>query len=462
MADRSHCATNSQPDGSIYYDIGPLNWQPHTIPDIRKPGSAVTLISANAIDVVILGDGFQNPADFETELTRWTNMFFDVDVYDRMSGAFRIRALYRPSKEPATHQRNAHYRTLVNDKEDDIAGGDWQNGTHPDDLHFRQRLFDDLYSFPGVNLDRYPSGRSFNDNATGVDDGMFGGYKNLVVVMIIRTSKSRSTKGGFGRVFRHPGSADTPALNVSFGQDYAHEFGHAFCRLRDEYIRKHGRNLTSNGRDPAHKNVLTLTNLCHSTDYDDVPWKHISPWGRAPRQGSTTSPSPVLGWLWMGGSRAFGVWHSEYRCLMNGRHDNYEFTRDWQNDPTVQTDGSYKPDKGARLRDPDRYCQWCQEIVTIRILEKTGQLHQPGDPTDIVEAGKIWYTRWDQTLRANYWTIFNVVGQIATQETNYAATRPAGQLLKDSDLYQPFTCEPQPETGVPQPYETEEWLLALG
>ena len=66
-------------------------------------------------------------------------------------------------------------------------------------------------------------------------------------------------------------------------------------------------------------------------------------------------------------SDEIGAWHSEYKCLMNGSHDNYQFTQ-LDNDPTHLADDTIK---GADLRDKTRLCLWCQELVTIRLLEKT-------------------------------------------------------------------------------------------
>jgi hypothetical protein len=45
-------------------------------------------------------------------------------------------------------------------------------------------------------------------------------------------------------------------------------------------------------------------------------------------------------------------------------------------DPTAQPDGSYV-ETGAGLRDRTRFCLWCQELVTLRILQRTDQLNGP-------------------------------------------------------------------------------------
>ena len=146
--------------------------------------------------------------------------------------------------------------------------------------------------------------------------------------------------------------------------------------------------------------MFSLSNLTYSNVVHDVPWLHLSPCGWQGRTASGDEPSPVVSWLWIGGSVHVGVWHSEYRCLMNGSHDNFRFTQVTAADPTANPDGTYTEEDGADLRDRDRFCLWCQELVTLRILEKTDQLLEEGDPSDVTSQGVLWYTRWVEQLRA--------------------------------------------------------------
>ena len=90
-----------------------------------------------------------------------------------------------------------------------------------------------------------------------------------------------------------------------------------------------------------------------------------------------------------------GAWHSEYKCLMNGTHENYQFRFD-----------AHDPIKN--LRDNTRFCLWCQELVTMRLLERTDKLLEPGDPTDITAQGQTWWARWVEELRPNYLELFDV------------------------------------------------------
>jgi hypothetical protein len=285
-------------------------------------------------------------------------------------------------------------------------------------------------------------------------------YRNLVVCMLVRTGSTRNAGGVTVRLARPSPDQDRVA-RVAVGAHAIHEFSHAFGLLSDEYIE--GRNTQSTRANPSRKSVLTLSNVTFSDKYSQVPWFHVSPWGRNRRQAGGENPCPVVGWLWVGGSKHLGVWHSEYKCLMNGTHDNFQYTQVAAQDPTAQPDGSYQDNTGASLRDRSRFCLWCQEIVTLRILERTDQLNEPDDPADFVARGQRWYERWTTTLRDQYWRLFDVSRQIADEETAYGALTPGpgGERLDTSDLYLAYR-EDSPTGAGPSRIDDGAWLLLLG
>jgi hypothetical protein len=228
----------------------------------------------------------------------------------------------------------------------------------------------------------------------------------------------------------------------------------------DESIK--GLGSTSTRVDPATSSVFSLSNLRYSNSVDDVPWVHLSPCGWQGRTASGPEPSPLVGWLWVGGGVHLGVWHSEYKCLMNGRHDNFWFTQVAAEDPTANPDGTYTEEEGADLRDRERFCLWCQEIVTLRILEKTDQLLEEGDPADVTSQGITWYARWCKRLRSNYYQLFDVAQQIADAEARYASLTPGrnGEPLWQSDLYSvPKAAPAGPASPVPPASDDEVFLL---
>jgi hypothetical protein len=140
---------------------------------------------------------------------------------------------------------------------------------------------------------------------------------------------------------------------------------------------------------------------------------------------------------------------------MNGKHDNFKFTQVRENDPTANAEGSYINEKGARLWDKDRFCLWCQETVTARILEKTGRRDEPGALSDPNEWGQWADDRWVTTWHQRCWSFFDVDAQIATNEANYADMNPGrnGEPLWQSDLYRPFAAglANPPRIDLPSP-----------
>src|SRR5262245_3699622 len=223
MADTSVVAGASRADGSIPYELGKPNWEARTIPDIRNPSSSLQIPESRLIDVLILGDGFQTPAEFEEELQDWIDDFYDLKVYDMFQGAFRIRGLYRESPERASADRDSYYRVKITSDDDEVANGDWWEEDEGDGLEFRRRVFEDVDSIPDINLRRYPSGLSFNESNTEIRDWLFGMYRNLVVAMLVRTN---STSHPSGRAFRlaRPSPNDESVVRVGAGTNLIHEF----------------------------------------------------------------------------------------------------------------------------------------------------------------------------------------------------------------------------------------------
>jgi hypothetical protein len=462
---------------AVRYELGAGNWRPPSggpwIPDLANPGATISLADNQVIDVLILGDGYETRDSFESQLTKWLTDFYGVDVYNRFAGAFRIRALFRKSSQPCSQDRTSFYRVAMGADGDDageVATGDWETDGGVDSTFFRQQLFDSINAF-ALNRTTYPFDLDVgSDDDTVIHNQLAGMYSNLVVAMLVRTANISNVSGRTRAVpdTRNP-VLDTPSplwrtVNVAFGSHALHEFGHAFAYLEDEYITRRGS--TANRSNPEQDSVFTLSNLSFSRQLDGVPWQHLSPWGRRPRQAAGDEPSPIVGWLWRGGEQDLGVWHSEYHCLMNGKHENYAYS-------ATETSAAEVDLRFRRIMTqsgtviPPRYCLWCQELVTIRILEKTGQLVANGDPADINERGRRWYSRWVDTWRDRYWAAFDVDHQLDERELLYAnpSSEPetfgelGGQRLDASDLYEPFAAAPR-ANGDP-PDDDEDAILAM-
>lgn len=487
MADQTITALDPISGDVVRYEIGRANWAPESeddhgwIPDLLHGGAGtVRLTEDQIIDVVILGDGYETQRQFRDRVEAWIDDFFRVDVYERFRGAFRIRALFTRSGEPCSTDRDSFYGVKIDD-DGDVARDDWWNADTAAGESFRDRLFAAVETF-AVNSAVYPASLDVGGSNTVIHNQLANLYSNLVAIMLVRRSMPDGSGGesivsnATGMTRRVARSLGDPVyLNVGFGSHSLHEFGHAFAYLEDEYISDRG---SKAGRsNPSTASVFTLSNLSFGDMLGDAPWLHVSPWGIRHRQAAGSEPSPIVGWLWRGGEEDTGVWHSEYQCLMNGKHENYAYTTDASDDPTAEPDETCNRfvDGGAdlRWRDPPRYCLWCQEIVVLRILEKTGQFLLPGDAASINERGRVWHARWIADGRQRYWAYFDVDRQIDDREGLYAAPglEPGSfcQILNDdgtylplgrSDLYRVFRGEAV-AAGSPPPADDGEELLMI-
>ena len=148
MADKTLAADTTAPDAALVrYDLGRPNWDPGWVPDLTDPQRTVPVGRDQIIDVLILGDGFPDRADFESQLADWLDDFFDVDVYERFRGAFRVRALFRRSDARVTSARRSYYRVPAASDGDLSSSGDWWESEGDANDEFRTRLFDDMGLF---------------------------------------------------------------------------------------------------------------------------------------------------------------------------------------------------------------------------------------------------------------------------------------------------------------------------
>jgi hypothetical protein len=433
----------SLPDGKIRYDMGVDNWETRRIPDIRRPGGTAQVAESRMIDVVVLGDGFTDAADFRDALEEWLAAFYAIQVYDVFSGCLRVRGLYTRSTEPASPRRDSYYRTMVTPEGPLEPEIEWWSAADLDGAAFRVKLWESVDSMPDVVLRRYPADLDVGSDDQPITNGQLRDlYRNLVVCMLVKTAATRHPSG-FVREVARPEPSATHRVTVAFGASEMHELGHALGLLGDEYVDK--REVATGRVEPEVRSVFSLSNLGFSDLADEVAWNHLSSDGWRSRDAGR--PGSLVGRLWVGGNSHRRVWHSEYRCLMNGRHNNFAFTQIAAEDPTANGDGSYSG-TGEDLRDDDRFCLWCQEVVTLRILEKTDQLLEDGDPEDETRRGILWYSRWVQDLRENYYALFDVAGQIDALEARYAGMAPGagGEPLRRSDLYS------VPGTECPSPW----------
>ncbi|MHC4543357.1 MAG: hypothetical protein ACYTDW_01330 [Planctomycetota bacterium] len=395
------------------------------IPNIET-GGIEPISGDEIIDIIIIGDGYTcpNPLSnceddlFFNDANNWYNNLFDpcdgIRPYSFYRKAFRVHAVFEPSNDHASTDRESYFRIKVtcdtdaNDpnKACSLDGSKWyQDGTDTDNIVFRDRLFqaiDDVNAFTSgsLNLTKYP-------DDMGDFDSLEGLYRNLVVVILVRGYRDIPKTvvghlGGFAANVEAMTGSPPDKIRVGFGRGWEHEFGHAFAFLKDEYIGDDKRGTTSDGTnpDPCDRSIFNLSNLTYSNARCDLLWPHIAPGGRY-----NPNVRSLIGNLFKGGGNEHGVWHSEYQCLINGGHHNYLCDND---DPCS---GYYD------LRDAERYCFWCEEVVAVKILEKARQI---GTQVPSVAVGKTWFDHWEDTLRHAYYTHFDIPSLIEEKDACYA------------------------------------------
>jgi hypothetical protein len=356
------CAPAAQDERDVI-EAGPVEERPW-VPDLRRPGMRAEIPPEKRLDVVILADGYLEAerGEFEREVRDWYEGFLRLRPWSQFRGAFRVRGLWTASPARATTGRRSWYGIAS-------TAGDVGDVTG---RVTRERIFEALGRV-GVNPARAR-----------------GRLTHATVVVLVRNGDGLNPSG----LARDVVSADGKvAVAAGFAHYTHHEFGHAFGGLRDEYIRGPGSRATQ--RAPERLSIFTVSNLGYTRELRILPWAHLAP-------GSAVNPDAesVIGVLWTGGVAEEGAWHSEARCLMNGAHENWDLQRTF---------------RGASLRDRERFCFWCEEILVARTLERTGQLGEGSD-------GEALWNRWE-SLRPLYHEAFDVPGRIREQNARNAQSR---------------------------------------
>jgi hypothetical protein len=402
------------------YDIDRWHGDPRKIPDVNgQPGDSITLADSQIIDILILGDGFlQNDTSLflssssSSGANGWWNTVFGENgesglrPFSTFRQAFRVWALFEPSAERISQNRGSHYRIALTTDSEQIGKGSWWTDTLSEaNFGFRDSLFKSIDELAdSLNVRQYPEVLGGENDPSG-DYNLR--YRNLYIVMLARADSAGPPDSGdsyrpSGRSFAAPRVAQvhpTQWVKIGVASGEVHEWGHTFGYLKDEYI--DGLNDTASQSNPAIQSLWNLHNMTYGNARCDLPWKHLAPGGKYnPKIRS------LIGNLWMGSSAGlYGNWHSEYKCQINGTHENY--TCDFGSPP-------------VDLRDTDHYCFWCEEMMTTRILERVGEFDRL-DPAPVAwnDQGIQWFNYWDQTLRDKYYTLFNYDSLIAVKNQCY-------------------------------------------
>jgi hypothetical protein len=185
---------------------------------------------------------------------------------------------------------------------------------------------------------------------------------HVAAILLYDPQAGRAGFSGLSLTLANPADL-AQSLPCAFGIDHAHEFTHAFASLRDEY-------LEDRNRSPA---LRETCNIAPRNRCDELPWAHLLA-GR----GINSTPSLVGAF----GSPQHGF-HPELLCLMNGMHDNGQYY--------CASGAGGAPRLGMRV---NRLCNFCREIATFRIFERSGLLPENA------------FTRWKASYRAAFYQRF--------------------------------------------------------
>lgn len=364
-------------DGVV--SAGRENWDRPWLPDLARPEARVDIPAEKRIDVAILGDGYlaAERAAFERDVQDWYERFLTYTPWRQLRGAFRVRGLWTPGEARATPERRSHYRIPAT-----LSGVGEVNTPET-----RAAIFAALEAL-GVNKAEAR-----------------GRFSHTTVVMLVKNEIGRNPSG-MSRSLSSPDGR--VSVTIGFAAYTHHEFGHAYGGLRDEYILGIGSRTSQ--KTAERLSIFTVSNISYTKNPKLLPWAHLAP-------GSALNPDPnsVIGLLWLGGGAEEGAWHSEARCLMNGTHENWDLQ---------------KTRRGVGLRDINRFCFWCEEILVARTWEKAGRLGNSA-------SGEELWRKWVEEVRPLYHKAFDVAARIKAQNEINARASLSGAKIYERPAERP-------------------------
>jgi len=157
--------------------------------------------------------------------------------------------------------------------------------------------------------------------------------------MLFDPARGRAGFSGLTTTLTNPSNSQQ-RIRSAFAQGHAHEFGHAFSNVRDEYLEN----------DNTVTSTTETSNVAHTNQCGQLPWAHLL-------AGAGINQTQSLVGAFGRPQRGY---HSELHCLMNGTHDNGEYY--------------CGPGVSLNLRVNDRMCNFCREMTAYRVFDRTGLL----------------------------------------------------------------------------------------
>lgn len=338
------------------------------------------------IDVVILPEGYkaQDMQRFEQDAQLWLADFKALEPYKSLLQAFNVWIVLTPSSATITKESAGDSKTYY-----DLGTTDAGTGLQlpSNRLELRTAVFNALDYLPYNRTHKYLAGSQKNVNL----------LKQVVAVILVFDPKKCfdgtlqpnaayanqnspcDGLSGYTVTLEDPNDA-TVKIRAAMGTNRLHELGHAFALLTDEY--------RTDGPDPkvctaasylndynaSNWDISSINNYAYSNDAQHLPWKHLL-YG-----AGITKTQGVIGAFEGAFTCWEGAYRPEYKCLMNGSHGNADACKA----------------SGLSLRKTT-FCNWCHELVTMRIFEKVGAL----DGTDPLKD-------WADNYRPHFWKIVSV------------------------------------------------------
>jgi hypothetical protein len=317
-------------------------------------------------DLVVFHDEAHHTGDRRDDVDAWVDLVFGIEPYSKFTEAFVVWYLPRSSN---THIGGGDTAFAV--PVDVTSSPIMQNVPATGDTATRAWQALSAAPFPPKIFYSGGSGRTRNHVAS---------------FLIFDPMRGRASVSGLTTTLTNPASS-SQRIGAAFGVGHAHEFTHAFSQLRDEYIET--TNMTPMRADPT-------SNIAPANQCTALPWAHLLAGGAI-----NASTQQLVG--------AFGTpesgYHSELLCLLNGTHDN-----------ATQYGGD------GLLRVEDRMCNFCREVTTFRILERTSIL--PDTQTSFMS--------WTSMYRSPFYSRFGFKVPAVVPQTNNVRNPAQGMPIYEA------------------------------
>jgi len=341
--------------------ICPVSCGTGLIPDIVT-GNLIVLPVDRMVHVLLLAEGYTATdlprfhRNSSNDVEDWMAEWEAIDVFDQFREAFcfwKLPAVSNARIVPGGAVEDTAFRVPVD------SGGNVDLSDASALAAVESRVWSEVARLP------YPPA-TFYPTTSGRTRGM---AKNLVVAaMLYEPARGRSGFSGTTALLQNPMNANR-TVAAAFAHHRTHEFGHAFARLRDEYIKLDGSAICQ-PRSGAWTSGNVSNVVCEKT-CTGVPWSHLV-------AGGQINPG-VQGLIGAFGHTEDG-YHPELKCLMNGDKPGNATTYGGE----------------SELRDEDRMCNFCRELTAFRLFERIGVL---SDTTTS-------YTAWQASYRRHFFEVY--------------------------------------------------------